>query len=154
HDLAGTFDIAPGDEGDALAEGAAVLLVDVGADDEVGDAGLVLEGDEEDARGGGGALAHEDESGDGDAFAVGEAVFVGEVAGGRGRFRWRGLRCRACGRRGACPGGGRGLSWKELIGLIGLNKLIGWRLPPHLTYLTQLTHLTASPPAGNPTRWR
>ena len=78
-DIALAFDVSVGLEEAGVAGGGAVFVVDVGADDEVGDAGFVFEGDEDDAGGGAGTLADEDEAGDFGPLAVAE---VGEV--GRG----------------------------------------------------------------------
>ncbi|MDA8620841.1 hypothetical protein N9L45_00965 [Planctomycetota bacterium] len=62
-----------------------MALVGLRVDDEVGGAGLVLEGDEDDPLGGGGALADEDHAGDGDAGVLGAAGLVQE--GGLGASR-------------------------------------------------------------------
>ena len=75
-DLAGAVDAALDEEEDAVAGDGAVALVGPGVNDEVGGAGLVLEGDEDDPLGGGGALADEDHAGDRDAGALGAAGLV------------------------------------------------------------------------------
>lgn len=77
-DLALALDAAPGDEVDAVAGGFSVLLVDLGADDEVGDARFIFERDEDDARCGGGALADKNDARRGDGFVSGPTGFVEE----------------------------------------------------------------------------
>ncbi|WP_341649600.1 hypothetical protein [Thauera humireducens] len=56
---------------------AALLLEQLGADDDVGQAGLVLQRDEQRALGGGRALAAGDQSGAASEHAVGRAGDVG-----------------------------------------------------------------------------
>ncbi|MDB4733897.1 hypothetical protein OAF73_00825 [Planctomycetota bacterium] len=56
-DLVRAVDAALDEEEDAVAGDGAMAFVGPGVDDEVGGAGLVLEGDEDDPLGGGGALA-------------------------------------------------------------------------------------------------
>jgi hypothetical protein len=89
--LAHAFHVAAGDDGGAVAQGAAILFLDGGADDKVGDAGFVFDGHEHDAAGGAGALADEGEAGDGDRTAVGPAFFFGEIAAGSDRAGGKGL---------------------------------------------------------------
>ena len=74
--LARAVDAALDEDEDAVAGDGAVALVGPGVDDEVGGAGLVLEGDEDDALGGGGALADEDHAGNGGAGVLGAAGLV------------------------------------------------------------------------------
>lgn len=81
-DLALAFDGAVGEEEGAEACDAPVFLEGVAPDDEVGDAGFVFQGDEDDSGGGAGALAAEDDAGDADAALGGAAFFVAEVGGG------------------------------------------------------------------------
>ena len=69
-DLALAFDAAFGEQGDGGVGGAAVFFEDLGADDEVGGAGLVLQGAKDDAQGGRGSLADEDQAGDADPLAL------------------------------------------------------------------------------------
>ena len=81
-DLARAVDAALDEEEDAVAGDGAVALVGPGVDDEVGGAGLVLEGDEDDAQGGGGALADEDHAGDGDPCVTVNRGAAEEAKGG------------------------------------------------------------------------
>src|SRR5262245_27165071 len=71
---------APFDDQRGMAENhRAPAFEDVGADDGVGEAGLVLESDEDEALGGSGALAHDYHAADADSLAV---ALAGEVGGG------------------------------------------------------------------------
>lgn len=79
NNLAGTLHGAPGGDSDAVAGGAAICVEDFGEEYEVGRGGLVLDGHEDDARGGAGSLADEDEAGDGDLFSVRAGDGVAEV---------------------------------------------------------------------------
>ena len=56
---------------------APLALVELGPDDDIGDAGLVLERDEKDALGGAGPLAREHEPGYGQDAAIGRVHRVG-----------------------------------------------------------------------------
>jgi hypothetical protein len=69
-DVALTLDIPFGVQQGGVPGGGAVFVIDVGADDQVDDAGLVFEGYEDDSAGGAGALTDEDEAGDADPFAL------------------------------------------------------------------------------------
>src|SRR5579875_391314 len=74
-----------GDEQEFFAgDEQAVAFVEIGVDDDVGDASLVLHGKKDEAEGGAGALAGDDAAGGGDAAAVGgvEELFGAEDAGG------------------------------------------------------------------------
>ena len=75
-----------GDEEEFFAgDEESVAVVEVGVDDDVGDAGFVFEGEEDEAEGGAGALAGDDATGGGDSAAVGGVVELGcgeDVGGG------------------------------------------------------------------------
>src|SRR5207237_7385800 len=67
------------DQERAGEDGAAVALEGVGIDDDVGDAGLVLQAEEDESFGGAGALADDAEPAGADALAAAQA---GKLAGG------------------------------------------------------------------------
>jgi len=67
--LEGAFE----DEEAFLGDGEAVFFEEIRIKDGVGDAGFVLQTDEDDAFGGAGALAADDEAGDADGLEVGDA---------------------------------------------------------------------------------
>lgn len=83
-DFALAFDAAGGEEDGGEPAGAAEAFEGFGPDDEIGDAGLVFEGDEDDAAGGAGALADEDDAGDGDPASCWAAFGVAEFLGAEG----------------------------------------------------------------------
>jgi hypothetical protein len=70
------FDLAAGDDDHAMLGWLAILLEDARADDEVGDAGFILEGHEHDARGGARPLPHQHDASDGNVFALRPAAFI------------------------------------------------------------------------------
>ena len=86
------FALQPPANGEELAghHHPPVLCQHLRPDDDIGDAGLVLEGDEDDALGGAGHLPHENEAGDGDFRVLlqarvamgsrGDGAELGEVA--------------------------------------------------------------------------
>lgn len=79
-DLAVSLDAAADQERHAELGDGAVLLEDIGADDEVGLAALVFEGHEDDTTGGAGALAVQHDASDGSTRTMREARGVIEVA--------------------------------------------------------------------------
>ena len=81
-DLALTLDVAVGLEERRVAGGGVVLVVDLRPEDQVTDAGLVLQRDEHDARGGAGALADQHQPGHLHPLAVGRALVVHQLLGG------------------------------------------------------------------------
>ncbi len=98
----GDLEAAVAEEEAFGGDGEAVALEGVAGDEEVGDAGFVLEGDEAVAFGGAGTLAADDEAGDCHRSAVRELVEVGGavtircwllvVRGERVCIRWGGWR--------------------------------------------------------------
>ena len=80
HHRARALDLTRADDGGGVANDGAELLVDLRPDHEVGDTAFILDGDEDHAGGGAGALAHEHQSGNGDAAFVGGGVLIGERA--------------------------------------------------------------------------
>jgi hypothetical protein len=83
-DLALALDVAVALEEAGVSGGGVVFFEGVWPDDEVDDAGLVFEGFEDDAAGGAGALADEDQAGDFDPGVVGGLVDL--VGGGDAEF--------------------------------------------------------------------
>src|SRR6185312_13628122 len=73
------LDVAVGLDHGGAAGGGAEQVVDVGADDDVDDAGFVFEGGEDDALGRAGALANDDQACDLDPAS---GPFVPHVGGG------------------------------------------------------------------------
>jgi len=77
-------------EGAACDDGAAVAFVELAPDDDIGDAGLIFERNEDHPLGGAGALANEDEAGDRDPRAIGGQIkLIMPQASGRARPGWR-----------------------------------------------------------------
>jgi hypothetical protein len=102
-DPAGDADEPPGDH--RLAEG----LVDLLPDHDIGDAGLVLQREEDDARGRAGALAGDDKAGDGDAALGLWQAIMGRLSAGAGArvpSDGRGARGGATGNPRSPPGPG------------------------------------------------
>ena len=96
-DVVGDLDAASDLEEAFLADDEAQALEGFAGDEGVGDAGLVFEADEHVAAGGAGALAADDQSGDGDDLAVARLLQVDRAPGLREGLADVGHRVRAGG---------------------------------------------------------
>lgn len=96
-DFALAADLAVDAEQAGADDFAALALQELGADDDVGEAGFVFEGDEHGAFGGAGALAAGDDAGGADELAVGAVgdVLRGDEAHGGEAFAQQGERVAA-----------------------------------------------------------